>query len=283
VPDIADSEACGLLLPDLHTRAAFALAVRQYTETLGIVLPRPEALRYVPDARRLGLINARARLRYRDEELSLHGAGAKVRRLIDEHLVANGIESRIRPISILAADFDAVVAAQGSARSQASEMEHAARHHITRHYGEDPARYRMLSERLEELLERFSDNWEQLALHLHALIEEARRGRAPDPFGLDPVTEAPFRDVLTEALAPDGALEPADGARLAEATRELVAHLRGEVGKVDFWRNPVAQGRLRGWLTERLDERNLVPLERQAATADLLVELARQRHAWLVG
>jgi type I restriction enzyme R subunit len=51
---------------------------------------------------------------------------------------------------------------------------------------------------------------------------------------------------------------------------------------VDFWRNLVAQGELRGWLVHDLDMADLVPFARQEALADLLVQVARARHTTLV-
>jgi hypothetical protein len=72
------------------------------------------------------------------------------------------------------------------------------------------------------------------------------------------------------------------GQRLARATVEIVAHIRQEVGRVDFWHNLVAQGELRGWLVHYLDMANLVSFARQEALADLLVQVDRARHTTLV-
>ena len=57
------------------------------------------------------------------------------------------------PVSITDPDYQAEGRANGSdPRARASEMEHAIRHHISVHMAEDPARYRRLSERLEQIL-----------------------------------------------------------------------------------------------------------------------------------
>ena len=48
-------------------------------------------------------------------------------------------------------------------------MEHAARHHIRTHIPEDPVYYGKLSERLEEILQQFEDNWEQLVIALQGV------------------------------------------------------------------------------------------------------------------
>ena len=55
-------------------------------------------------------------------------------------------------------------------------MEHAARYHIGVHFDEDPAYYKKLSERLEEILEKFEDNWDELVAALRKFTEEVRAG-----------------------------------------------------------------------------------------------------------
>jgi hypothetical protein len=64
--------------------------------------------------------------------------GEKVRALIDEHVIALGIDPTIPPISIMDAEFVQHVNKLGSPRAKTSEMEHALRFHIRKHYDEDP-------------------------------------------------------------------------------------------------------------------------------------------------
>ena len=64
-------------------------------------------------------------------------------------------------------------------------MEHAIRHHLREHWDEDPGHYSSLSERLEEIIEEFGEQWEQLTLALGDLLEgvvlHAFEGKAPFP------------------------------------------------------------------------------------------------------
>jgi type I restriction enzyme R subunit len=62
----------------------------------------------------------------------------------------------------------------------------------------------------------------------------------------------------------------------------MVELIRGEVGRVDFWRNPVAQNQLRGQLVDYLDNHNLAPFEKQEALADQIVQTAHANHTLLV-
>ena len=112
-------------------------------------------------------------------------------------------------MSITETDFDTKVADLRSDRAKASEMEHAIRYHLREHWDEDPEHYSRLSERLEEIIEELGEQWEQLALALGDLLPEVRAGRQADDSGLNPVTEAPFYDLLKRELADEGKRSPA--------------------------------------------------------------------------
>lgn len=283
IPDIRDSEACILLLEDERIRAEFVVKLRRFLAALDAVLPRREALPYVQDARLLGYINRAAGNLYRDPQLSLAGAGRKVGELIDRYVEARGIDPRVPPISILDRDFERAVDAHVSSRAKASEMEHAARYHITQHFAEDPAYYRRLSERLEEILRSFRENWEELIPALKAFTREVREGRLVDETGLDPRTHAPFYGILLEALTANGPVAQERQQQLVRLTAEMVEHIRREVAAVDFWRSAHAQNELRRWVVRFLDRNDeVIPFRRQQAVADAVVDLAKALHDRLV-
>jgi len=282
IMDIANVDACVDLLRDVKIRADFVVKLKLFLESLDIVLPRPEGLPYARDAKILGFINKAAANLYRDSQLNLVGVGQKVRQLIDEHIIAQGIDPKISPISILDADFESAVSARVSVRTKASEMEHAARYHISQHFSEDPVYYRKLSERLEEILRTFQANWEELVKALSEFTREIREGQPADTSGLDPQTQAPFLRLLVEEVGVDRKITGEDLSRLARYTVEMVEHIRQEIGVVDFWRNTHAQNLLRGWLVQYLDDNDMIPLKRQRAVADQFLELAKARHTRLV-
>ena len=254
------------------------------------MLPRPEALPYVADAKAFGAIAFAARRRYRDNmrlrRLPVRGEGPPAHR---RSLQALGIEQKIPPVSITAAEFDAKVADLQSDRAKASEMEHAIRYHIREHFDEDPEHYGRLSERLEEILEELGEQWEQLAVALADFLPQVRAGRQADDSGLDPNTEAPFYDLLKRELMDEGKQlsKPVRGV-LRELTVDLVRQIWAEIGLVGFWQNPHAQNTLRRRLATRLaepmvDGEDLFDFSRTTALADRLVELAKANHARLVG
>jgi type I restriction enzyme R subunit len=283
-----DQDACVEVLADERLRAAFEAAFKLFTMSMEIVLPRPEALPFVPDAKAFGAIAFAARRRYREVGFDASLYGSKVRRLIDDHVEALGIEQKIPPISITAADFDAKVADLPSARAKASEMEHAIRYHLREHWDEDPEHYDRLSERLEQIIEELGEQWEQVALALGDLLPKIRAGRQADESGLNPVTEAPFYDLLRRELAEEGRpLSRPGQALLRDLTVDLVSHIRAEIGLVGFWHNTYAQNALRAWVATRLaepmiDGADLFDFTRTSPVASRLMELAKANHARLV-
>jgi type I restriction enzyme R subunit len=278
----ADAEAAVEALGDERLRAEFSVKLKQFLALLDLVLPRPEALPFVRAATQLGEIYSRARNRYRDGLPALDkSVGRKVQSLIDAHIISLGIDPRIPPIAITDAKFAEQVGRQVSDRAKASEMEHAIRHHIQKKLDEDPVHYQKLSERLEEILNKFGDNWEQLALALREFVEQVAKGRTVDDGlpGLDPHIHAPFFDLLKAERGKTSPVSKKDQEWLAERTLDLVDRvIRDEVSNVGFWKSATRQEDLRGKLFMFLDENDVVDFDDADAVADRLMDLAKANH-----
>ncbi len=267
-------EACVGLLADEALRAQFDVDLKRFLTSLDVVLPRPEARPFIAGAKLFADIQRRVRQRYRDQgdggfDPSLYRA--KVRQLVDEHITVLDLAQKIPPVRITDLDFAAKVQALPSPRAKASEMEHAARHHIRTHLDEDPVRYQKLSERLDEILERLGEHWDQLVLELQGFIAEIAAPPPDDGTGLD-ATESPFHSLLADAL-PDA--DTAQAAELVTVTREIVAKARSDVRTVGFWSNRYRQDELRKWIKLHLDQTDLWSLPTCDQLAAQLVELAR--------
>jgi type I restriction enzyme R subunit len=282
-----DVEACVQLLFDEQLRAQFEARFKLLATSMEIVLPRPEALRYVPAFKQFGRVRYETRRRYREDDgfdVSIYGE--KVRRLIDEHVTALGVSTRIPPVSITAADFDAKVDGLRSDRAKASEMEHAIRHHIREHLHEDPVFYESLSQRLDTILKQFEGQWEQLDLALKDLVTEARAGRQADVSGLDPEREAPFYDLLLRAVDAEVAKLRGVNEIIRTLTVDMVARISTDISVVGFWENPHAQDALRKRIVRHLDSQyldgtDLFAWDRLEQLADWVVELARNNRTRL--
>ncbi len=284
IEDIADIEACVQLLKDERLRAELHVKLKAFLTTLDLVLPRPEGLPFVNDAKTLAHIQAKARNRYRSSERLIgKEVGEKVRKLIDDHIISLGIDPRIPPIEITSARFEEQVEREHSSRAKASEMEHALRYHIRKHLDEDPARYEKLSERLKGILKEFEGRWDELAEALKKLVQEAAQGRRRDEStGLDPETQV-FLDLLLAQSVRDAAGEAEANARLRDVVVELVDHIRQEIALVGFWQRAHAREGLRGWIFQTLDDAEVVPFGLLDSVADKLMELAKANHHRLVG
>jgi type I restriction enzyme, R subunit len=268
-------EDCILLLEDERLRAEFDVALNLFIKTFDIVLPRPEALPYVADINLFGEIQVLTRRRYRDTpdgDFDPHKYKEKVRRLIDQHVTVLDLSQRISPINVTDAEFAAHVQQLASPRAKASEMEHAIRHHIRQHIDEDPAYYERLSQRVDEILDKLEDRWEQISL-FEDIVREINAGRHDDEqTGLDPATELPFHGLLADRVASSDS----DAAtRLVALTSSLVARVREEIAVVGFWDNATKQEEFRKSVKRALDDSNLFAYDDLDELAVDVVALAK--------
>lgn len=285
IGNIRDVEACVDLLDDVKIRAEFINKLRLFLESLGTMMPRPEAMPYLRDAKILGFIAKVAANLYRDDQLSLHGVKHKVKQLIDEYIAANGIDPKIPPIEILDVNFAEKVQEGPSAKARASQMLHAARHHISIHLNEDPTYFTTLSEKLEQILQELQDNWTELEAILHRFIEEElQRGREQEVAGLDPKMQAPFFGLLKEAIEANSGVPLTDTAfrTAVDTTVAIVAHMQEEIRRVGFWRDGLSRQRLENWVYRRLNRTRLMPSDKVQELAVRMVDLAKHRHRFLV-
>jgi type I restriction enzyme, R subunit len=153
VRDKEDLDGCVRVLEPEDARAGFDQAFRAFSESLDMLLPDPRALPYVDDLRWLGKIRKAARSRFRDERLDVRDCGAKVRQLIEESVIAEGIQLLVKEVPLFGREFEEKLEALGTPEARASEMEHALRHEIHVKLEENPAFYGSLRERLERLVE----------------------------------------------------------------------------------------------------------------------------------
>jgi type I restriction enzyme, R subunit len=157
-----DMEAILKLLEPEDKRAEFNQALKRFNQSLDMILPAPEALRFTNDLRWLFAVKQAARNRFRDASLDLADCGEKVKQLIDQYVSVDGIQQLTEPISIFSREFDETVAKLNSPEARASEMEHALRYEIHIKLQENPVFYRTLKE------------------HLEAIIAERKRNRIND-------------------------------------------------------------------------------------------------------
>ncbi len=269
--------ACVELLQDLKIRADFINKLRLFYESLNILEHRPEVPNDVfRDAKLLGFINKVAANLYRDASLNLLGVAEKVKALIDNHVTARGINPKIPPIAITDAQFEEIVNRLLSPRARAAEMQHAARYHIVSFSMQNPVYARRMSEKLQEILQRFKDDWDALERELRRFIQELRKGPTPIP-GVPDVT-VPFILLIADQLGGWDSINEGQRTEVVQGTLEMVERIQQEVRKVGFWRNLYAREVLTKALVRDLDRRHLCPAGKERDLAQQIVALAKENH-----
>ena len=233
------------------------------------------------DAKLLGFINKVAANLYRDPALNLLGVAEKVKALIDAHITARGVDPKIPPIAITDAEFENVLAAQGNSRARAAQMQHAARYHIVAFASQNPAYACKMSEKLEEILQRFKDDWDALERELRAFIAELKQGDRNEFPDLDPRVQVPFVRLSLEECSQGRALTESQRHAVLVTTLDLVERIRQEVRKVGFWKNPAMRELLTRALVRDLDRAGICRLDGERDLAQRLVALARENHEYL--
>jgi type I restriction enzyme R subunit len=287
VDSLTDAEEAVQALGDERLRAEFVVKLKEFNRTLDDVLPRPEGLEFVNDAKQLAYIHALARNRYKDTPQLGKDIGHKVRKLIDDYVISLGIDPRIPPVQLTDAAFDEHLGRQVGDRAKASEMEHAIRSHVRKHLDEDPVKYGRLSERLEELLQQLDGQWNQQVEALKTLIQQLRDGAAVEGEAIPemPAHAEPFwRELVASAGLDVEQMDATTARKLLDATQEVVATIQEEIAIPDFWKpsHIPDQERLKGRLFEELFKRDLVPIAELEATVERCLELGRSNHGRLV-
>ncbi len=228
-----------LALKDEDVRAQFEIAFKRFAKQLDIILPDKAAKPFVADMKLLGKVHHAACNRYRDPGLDISDAGEKVRQLVDEHILSTGVDPKIPPVDLLAANFKLQLNEVKSSESKASEIESAIKAHITVNLEEDPEYYKSLSLRLRDIILRNAGKWEQqleLLKELASNIESDRKQAASD---LDySETEFAFYNILvseiTRAIDSD-VISEATAEEIRETIKSLVGMFDEATQIVDFF------------------------------------------------
>jgi type I restriction enzyme R subunit len=160
-------------------------------------------------------------------------------------------------------------------------MQHAARYHIIGFSNQNPAYARKMSERLEEILRRFKDDWDALERELRRFIETLRQGDRNDFPNLDPRVQVPFVRLVLEECSKGRNLTAQQREQAITVTLEMVERIRQELRKVGFWKNEAMRELLTKTLVRDLDRAGICSHGGERDLAQRLVALARENHEHL--
>jgi type I restriction enzyme R subunit len=268
------------LLKDEKIRADFDVYLKKFLMSMDIILPHQAAHSFRVPAKRFGYILRVAKERYKDTSLSLGDAGQKVKDLINAHLISLGINPMVPPIELLADDFieNLHKHAAGNPEAKASEMEHAIRKHCTVHHDEDPAFYKSLSEKVENLIDQYQDQWDLLADELGKLRTEAIAGRKTGEDGMSREATTFYAHIANEAFA-DGKVPAKAKAKMKILMEAIVDTLQESIGSIDFWTNADKQKQTRSKIKTALMLTDINELkENRERVAVEIMKLAKNRH-----
>ena len=284
VKDNDDLDTCVAVLEPEDVRAQFDEAFKKFSQSLDMMLPDPRALPYVTDCRWLGKIRATAAAKYRDDKLDISDCGAKVRKLIEEAVIAEGIQILVKQVSLFTPEFEDKLKALKTDDARASEMEHAIRHEIHVKLEENPAFFSSLRERLEQIIEdrkaKRIDAAQQLKL-FEVLTKEMRgHADAAEKLGLSETGFAIYGLIhgggagsLAESKgAPWGKPDEAKTA-LASVLEE---QLEPQVSIVDWSQKDDVQREMRRLIKRQLRAASF-PADKIDATAESIVDLMKRR------
>ena len=279
--DLDEVERCVQSLEPDDRRIEFKNAFKRFSQLMDVVLPDPMANPYREDLERLSTIYGTAKKRYRDETMDLEGAGATVRKLIQDHITSRGIEVlNEEPVSIMEeVEFDAKLEDLESDEARASEMQNAIKHEINVRFDEDPVQYGSLRDRLEELIEQYREgryNERETIEELRALMDDIRsRDKQARNKGLRDETDLSFYHAVEDVLGEHEAGEE----DLIELTADLVGTVEEFVTKVEWKERTHLQNRMRKEVTGELyrSEIAIAGDDRKELT-NRVIELARMHY-----
>ena len=278
--DKNDLDGCVAVLEPEDVRAEFNVAFRRFNDSLDMLLPDPQALPYVSDMKWLGKIRSAAAARFRDDKLDVSDCGAKVRKLIEDAIVADGVKVLVEKVSLFSKDFGKKLNSLKTDEARASEMEHAIKREIHVKLEENPAFYQSLRERLEQIItdrkaQRITAA-EQLKL-LEVIAAEIRGAEeAADSLGLTGRGHAIYGLLGRELVLKAGEKK----VEYMESTRELASlideAIAPQVSIVDWQQKDDVQREMRARIKKQLKAAR-VEQEKLDRLAQEIVDLAKAR------
>lgn len=230
-----------LVLKDEDIRSQFEIAFKKFAKQMDVILPDAAAKPFVADLKFLGKVHHAARNRYRDPGLDISDAGEKVRQLVDEHIISTGVDPKIPPVDLLAANFKDSITTVKSDESRASEIESAIKHHITVNLDEDPEYYRSLSLRLRDIIEKTAGKWDQQVEMLFEMVStiDTEHQQAATDLGLSETEFAFYNILMAEVTQAKGdVLDDSAHDEIKSTTQALVAMFDEATQIVDFFNKP---------------------------------------------
>ncbi len=271
---------CDELTEDDKLWQNFNRFYRVYAKYLDRVFPHPSALPFVPDFHVASFIKQCVANRRRDNTFSITECGRKIRSIIEEYLIVNGVNLKIKPVLITDPLFDSTLKKK-TPRVQAEELRYAIQEFININTPIDPEYYERLGIKLQKILELYKENWDAQVEALKDFKADIVKGRsAENTYGFDPVKEMPFFALIRSKLFEEKSFEelsPEEFDTLRSMTDDILSTIQTETQIVNFWEDAYSINRLRTAIRGKLlDNYKYLRKERAKASAitQEIIELA---------
>jgi type I restriction enzyme, R subunit len=282
IADFSDIDAFFDLFYDEDIRFKYILAFRELSSAFDNLLPRKEALEFLSDYLNFVAVNQQASRHMNDSRLSMRGIPDKLRAIADAHLVSQGIEVKIKAISILDDDFLKGVNKRNRTKTKAAQVEHAVRHFIDTNFDDDPELFTSFAAQLEQILANFKNNWDAIYRELEKLRERIKAKEREETYGLDRKKEMPIFRILKNELLGEGEIDADTISKFVVLTQEAFAVIERELHTTGFWNSPTMQSRLKGELQNEvlLNHKSIFPalFGKRNQIISRLMEWAKDKH-----
>jgi type I restriction enzyme R subunit len=259
--DLADHDAFFDVFYDEDVRFEFMALFKVFTKNLNLVFPARQALDHMSDYNALVAINELAAKHFRDERMSMKGIPPKLRQITDAYLVSQGIDVKVKPISILDEDFQKEVKKHNRAKSKAAAIEHAVRNHLDVELGDDPELQASFADALAQIFLDFAKNWDKIYQELEKLRQRIINASNEPTYGLSKKKQMPFfrmlrKEIFGEALPEDqgqgvaeakstfGMPEEEKISLLVSLTQHVYTEIERELKLTGFWESIPARNKL---------------------------------------
>ncbi|MEG4023770.1 type I restriction endonuclease subunit R [Microcoleus sp. S13C4] len=280
--DLSDVDAFFDLFYDEDIRFEFILAFKEFTRSLNLVFPAKEALRYMSDYEALTNINVQASNHFRDSRLSMKGIPAKLRAITDAYLISQGIDLKIKPISILDDNFEREVSKRDRTKTKVAVVEHAIRHHIDTELDDDPELQASFAAALAEILEQFKDNWQTIYAELEKLRQRIKNAENEPTYGLHKKKQMPFFRMFKTECFGDTELDEARVAQNVALTQQVFMVIEQELQLTGFWESIPASKKLQSEIQKILLSPDFIKLpnivQNRQRIISRIMELAKKNN-----
>ena len=287
--DLTDHDAFYDVFYDEDLRFDYMQAFRKFTKCLNLVFPARQALAFMDDYKALYEINILAGKHFRDQRFSMKGIPPKLRTITDTYLESEGIDQKVKPISILDEEFQKNVDQRSRTKTKAAEVEHAIRHHLDIELDDDPDLQASFAEALARIFQEFRDNWKRIYEELEKLRQRIVNANKEPTYGLHRKKQMPFFRMFRRELFDIDMVKDADELKVAETSPRYglsednkISHLvaltqsvslvvERELKLVGFWESIPARNKLKAEVQKTLLQPSFVRLPNLAKRYNTII------------